>query len=293
MRYYLAIVITIVLYSTVEVVSKFVTHVDPNLLAFLRFFPAGLIILAIGRKQFGRVSLRDLAGLAVLGLVGVTFTFAAYHKGLTLEHLKASTAATIFSVNPVFTSLAAVFLLSEPLTRRRLAGVLLGVAGIYVVGFGFEPIRFATAKGPLLMAAAQVTFGIYVAGGKKYVARYGPFFVNGIIFVVGSIFFVPMIGDWSLARMSAPTLLWVIYLSLFATGLAYVLYLYGLNKVPTAAGTSIFYLKPVLASILAVAALGETLRLHFFVGLVIIFLSLTLTLWRGGAERTPPEAAEA
>ncbi|MFW6158995.1 MAG: DMT family transporter [Planctomycetota bacterium] len=292
MRYYAAIVITIMLYSTVEVVSKFVTHVDPNLLAFLRFFPAGVIILAIGRKQFRRVSVRDAAGLAALGLIGVTFTFAAYHEGLTLEHLKASTAATIFSVNPVFTSLAAVFLLGERLTGRRLAGVLLGVAGIYVVGFGFEPVRFATAKGPLLMAAAQVTFGIYVAGGKKYVACYGPFFVNGVIFVVGSIFFLPMISEWSVAGMSAPTVLWVVYLSLFATGLAYVLYLYGLNEVPTAAGTSIFYLKPVLASILAVLALGETLRLHFFLGLAVIFGSLTLTLRRGGAQPTPPEPAE-
>ncbi len=293
MRHYLAIVVTIILWSTVEVVAKFITHVDPNLLAFLRFFPTGIILLAIGRGQFRRLSFPDLLGLTVLGLIGVTFTFAAFHQGLVLEHLQASTAATIFSVNPVFTSLAAVFLLSEPLTGRRLIGVLLGIAGIYVVGFGFGPIPFDTARGPLLMGAAQVTFGIYVAGGKKYVARYGPFFVNGLAFVIGSVFFLPMIGDWSGAVASAGTIAWIGYLALLTTGAGYVLYLYGLNKVPTAAGTSIFYLKPVIASILAVFALGDVLGVNFFIGLAIIFFSLTLTLQRSRPRpESQPVAAE-
>jgi drug/metabolite transporter (DMT)-like permease len=286
MRHYLAIVVTIVLYSTVEVVTKFVTHVDPHLLAFLRFFPSGLVILLIGRRHFRHVTLRDLAALALLGLVGVTFTFAAYHTGLTLEHLKASTAATIFSVNPVFTSLAAVVLLGERMTPRMLGGVVLGVVGIYIVGFGFGPVPFETARGPLLMAAAQVTFGVYIAAGKKYVARYGPFFVNGVVFVTGSLLFLPMIGNWAAGMGSPATLLWVAYLSVMATGVAYVLYFYGLSGVPTAAGTSIFYLKPILASGLAVVVLNETLGPHFFVGLAVVFVSLTLTLRRRGRVRS-------
>jgi drug/metabolite transporter (DMT)-like permease len=277
-RHYLAILVTIILFSTVEVVSKHVGEIDPNLLAFLRFFPSGVLLLLIGRRQARSLRALDGVALAALGVIGIGATFTAYHSGLSLEHLPASTGAVIFSVNPVFTALAAAVILRERLNATRLLGVLLGIAGVYVVGFGWSVPAFETARGPLLMFAAQVSFGIYIAAGKKYVRRYGPFFVTGATFIVGSLCFLPLIAAWP-SSIDRATLGWLAYLALGTTGLGYLLYFYGLNRVPTAAGTSIFYLKPVLASVLAVVALDETLRLHFYVGLAIILGSLTLTLF--------------
>jgi len=276
-RYYLAIFTTIVFYSTVEVVTKKVGVVDPNLLAFLRFFPSGVIILLIGRRHFRHVRLRDLLWLGLLGVIGITLTFTAYHGSLAMKEFPASTGAVIFSINPVFSMLTAWLLLRERLSIKRIVGVLLGFVGVYIVSFGFERVTFATAKAPLLMFAAQVCFGVYVVAAKRYVFRYGPFFVNGVIFIVGSVLFLPMIGQWHVPADPA-TLWWLVYLALLATGLAYVLYFYGLNKVPIAAGTSVFYLKPVLAPLLAAHVLHDKLRLNFFIGLAVIFVSLALTI---------------
>jgi drug/metabolite transporter (DMT)-like permease len=291
-RHYLAIFVTIVLYSTVEVVTKLLGPVPPHLLAFLRFFPAGVILLAIGAPGFRRLTRRDGLALACLGVVGVTATFSTYHTGLRLEHLDASTAAVIFSVNPVFTALAAVFFLGERLTAGRVAGVCLGLAGVYLVGFGFGLPVFSTAMGPLLMFAAQVTFSVYIAAGKKYVARYGPFFVTGFTFVVGSLCFLPMVSNWSFPD-SAGAVWGVVYLCAGATGLGYVLYFYGLSGVPVAAGSSVFYVKPVLASALAVAVLGEELSLSFYLGVLIIFGSLSLAIFSGkGSSARKPAAGD-
>jgi len=276
-RYYLAIFTTIAFYSTVEVITKKLGAVDPNLLAFLRFFPSGVIILLIGRRHFKHVRPRDLLWLALLGVVGITLTFTAYHGSLAMKEFPASTGAVIFSINPVFSMLTAWLLLRERLSIKRVVGVLFGLVGVYVVSFGFERVTFASAKAPLLMFGAQVCFGVYVAAAKRYVFRYGPFFVNGVIFIVGSVLFLPMIGQWHVPT-DPVTLWWLVYLALLATGLAYVLYFYGLNKVPIAAGTSIFYLKPVLAPLLAAHVLHDKLGLNFFLGLAIIFVSLALTI---------------
>ncbi len=285
MRYYLAIFTTIVLFSTIEVVTKEVAGIDPHLLAVLRFLPSGALLLLIGAQSFRRLTRSDAAALAALGFVGITLTFSAYHTSLAAEDFQASTGAVVFSINPVFCALAASVFLGEKLTALRTAGVLLGVAGVYVVSFGFEAVSFASAKAPALMFAAQVCFALYIVLAKKYVAKYGPFFVNGVIFVAGSLLLLPLVGRWSVPT-DARTLGCLAYLAVLASGLAYVLYFYGLNRVSIAAGTSLFYLKPVLAPLLAFYVRRDTLEPHFFIGLLIVFASLTLTVF-GGRRAAP------
>ena len=297
MRYYVAIFTTIVFFSTVEVVTKLVGHVDANLLAFLRFFPSGVVILLLDVRQARTLTRRDFLGLAFLGFIGITLTFSAYHGSLAMEGFPASTGAVIFSINPVFCALAASILLKERLTFAGMAGILLGFAGVYVVSFGFRPVAVSSVKAPLMMFAAQICFGIYVVAAKKYVAKYGPFFVNGVIFITGSILFIPLVGDWSV-RMDVETVSQLAYLSLLATGAAYVLYFYGLNRVSVAAGTSLFYLKPVLAPLLALQVLEDEslLTLEFLLGVLIIFASLTLTILGGrkaAARKETPTATGA
>ncbi len=280
MRHYLAIFTTIVIFSTIEVVTKEVAGIDPHLLAVLRFLPSGILLLLIGARNLRRLTWSDAAALAALGFVGITLTFSAYHTSLAVENFQASTAAVVFSINPVFCTLAASVFLGEKLTAPRTAGVLLGVAGVYIVSFGFEPIAFASAKAPALMFAAQVCFAIYIVLTKKYVAKYGPFCANGVIFVAGSLLLLPLVGRWEI-----PTDTWrlgcLAYLALVSSGLGYALYFYGLNRVSIAAGTSFFYLKPVLAPLLAYYVRHDTLELHFFIGLLIVLASLTLTVFGG------------
>ena len=62
MRYYLAIFTTIVFFSTIEVVTRHVHNVAPdldsNLVAFIRFFPAGILMLVLGHRRLSIIDLR-------------------------------------------------------------------------------------------------------------------------------------------------------------------------------------------------------------------------------------------
>ncbi|MEA3486273.1 MAG: DMT family transporter, partial [Thermodesulfobacteriota bacterium] len=70
----------------------------------------------------------------------------------------------------------------------------------------------------------------------------------------------------------------VLFLSLAGTALAYVLYYFGLMNTSAQKGAMAFFLKPVLASLLAVIFLGETINIYMLLGTALILSGLFLGL---------------
>ena len=96
---YLALVLTVLLFSTLELVSKTITYsIHPLQINFVRFFAAGLIMLPLvliimsQRKQ--RLSFQDYFKIALLGFVNVTFSISLLH--LSLMYVNASLVAVLF-----------------------------------------------------------------------------------------------------------------------------------------------------------------------------------------------------
>jgi len=51
-------------------------------------------------------------------------------------------------------------------------------------------------------------------------------------------------------------------------------YFYGLENMHTGSGTLVYFIKPVLASLIAVLVLGERLTINFYAGTCVIFAAL-------------------
>ena len=279
MKYYAAIFITILLFSTVEVVTKtIVFNIDPIYLAFLRYIISGMIILTIGIKEIKKksINIKDIFGIIFTGIIGITVSIGLFHT--SLMYIEAAKGAVIFSLNPVFSALFAYFLLKEKLKKETVAGMLIGFAGVYIVSFGFEGIKFSSAKGPVLMILSALFFGCYIVLSKKYIKIYGKFFATGVIFTTGALCYLPLIKSYKIENM-AYTFPVILYLALFATGVAYICYFYGLSHVSVAAGSSMFYLKPVIATVLAVFYLKENLKSDFYIGVLVIFIGVGIATY--------------
>ena len=130
--------------------------------ATLRFLlgAAFILVLLLGQRQgkfiAGAVRVDGLP-IALLGAVGVFLTFFLLHEGI--ESTSASTAAVIFSMNPVFTVLIASVVLRERLGVAGWLGVGLGLVGAFiaVTGFhfsGLSPGRISWAGVLVLVSAA-------------------------------------------------------------------------------------------------------------------------------------------
>lgn len=299
--------IAIFLFSTIEVVSKIVlretvaltgsfTSFDALSLASSRFFIAGVFLIASApgswRRAVREMSLGDWARLGLLGLVGVTVCTSLFH--LSLRTITAAQGAVIFSANPIFVAALAPALLGESLTLRKMSGILVGFAGVFFLCRPRGDLDGTVAVGALSMVGASFFFALYTVLGKRIFRPSSRRALIGTAFVLGSIPLMPaFLSDKAhlahLMGSNRSVLLSVTYLGMAATGAGYLFYFKGLHRIGASKGATVFYLKPVFASILAVLLLGETLSASMIAGTAVILSGLFLVI---GASESPRKSKE-
>ncbi len=278
MNPYLSILITITLFSTVEVAVRLLgTAIDPMLLAFIRYFSSGLLFILISIPKIKEIKKKDFFKIFFLGFIGISIAISMFH--FALIHISAAKGALIFSINPLFSSIYAWFLIKEELFNKiKALGIFVGFIGVYIASLNKSGLSSSGSfKGVFLMLVAAMFFGIYISMSKSLNKKYGAMPITALSFILGSIFFLPMVESWKI-DYSATNILLIVYLSVIATGIAYICYFYGLKRVSISAGTSFFYLKPILASVFALYILpDEHLGINFFMGLAIVLLGLYIS----------------
>jgi len=271
------LIVTLVLFSTIEVAVVLLGNViDPILLASMRFLIAGLVMLPFCRIDLRKLSPKEISVLLFCAVFGIAGTFIPYHKGVAL--MPASSSALIFCLNPAFAVLFAHILLKEKISILILAGITLGIAGVYVSTHGFAVPDFSQNYASVLMLISAVAFGLYTATGKKLITKYSSISVTSLVFIFGGIFMLPFVQDWDFER-SARSLSIIAYLVFGATAVGYFCFFFALKRVSVAAGSSIFFLKPVLAAFFAFLILHETFEITYFLGMAVSLSALFMILY--------------
>ena len=292
-RGYLFVLAAIVLFSTIEVVSKYLqagegaaAEVGSTQVAALRFLFGALFLLPLlfspGQRELcGRALKDDPLPVMILGVVGVFLAFYLFHLGV--EHATASMAAVVFSMNPVFTAVIAYFVLGERLGLLGWAGVGIGLVGAFIAitGFQFSGIFGRDDfMGGVYMLLSAICWSAYTVYGKRYSERYGAPAVSLLSMAVGSILFVVLLtfqGGWTeMAGYNLPSWAWLLYLGAITVSLGYLLYFEGMRRVPASRGASLFYLKPVLALVFAYVALGESISYTLILASVLVAAGILL-----------------
>lgn len=278
---YLWLFLTIFLFSTFEIVSHTLTKTTTT--AFVnafRFFLGGLVLLPFAilhlQKKGVKLSQKDFRGLLLLGLLNAVFSMNLLQ--LSLKYSPASTTAILFSTNPIFVALFSSFILKEKPSSHQLFGIFLGFIGSVFVTGG---IKTTSLIGPLLTLSSAALFGLYTVAGKNLTVRLGSLTVNSISFLFGGAinWLLVLINHQSLWQVTSENYLKLIYLGVFVTGLAYYAFFNGLALLNTTAGSSVFFAKPVFASILAWIFLEESITWNKFVGIIIILLAMRFVMF--------------
>jgi drug/metabolite transporter (DMT)-like permease len=296
---YLSVFVAIFLFSTVEVAAKLIHRlhgpgeIGHLQLAFLRFLFAGMFLLTVlaarGRLRLAAEALRrDALPMLVLGVLGIYVTFTLYYWGL--ERTRASTAAVVFCVNPVFTAVLARPLLKERFRWSAWVGVGLGLAGalLAIAGTGSSglPARSELMGGSAVLAAA-LSWSLYTIVGKRYSEKYGETVVSFTGIAIGSALFLFTILLRGEGRrfldLHPDTWLICMYIGVLTVGVAYLFYFGGLKKVPASSGASLFFLKPSLAVLLAWLVLGESPG-PLWLPVALSSLGIVLTTYHGVEE---------
>src|ERR671917_2304239 len=193
-------------------------------------------------------------------------------------HLTASLAAILNSTTVMFTALVAAFWLGDPLTARKISGVLLGVLGVAVL-VGWDPLPLS----PIVLLSVAAVLGAslcYGVGGvftKRYFAG-----VPSLTLAVGQQtaaagFMIPLAATDLPDRTPTPAAaLCVLALAILSTAVAYLLFFYLISSAGPTSTSTVTLIVPVFGLIFGVLFLGEPVGWGTFVGLAVILSSVVL-----------------
>lgn len=299
---YLYIFLGIFLFATIEITAKIITSFSKFQQHFLRIILGVLIIglmLYFRRNEIKPVKylkkywkLVLFAGFIWLSVASPTFFFA-------LNLTKASTAALLLASNPIVVALGSMLLLEEEKTIVKLIAVILGFFGAFIIISEFQITGFKIGEiiGNILAFlsvfgyATYTLVSIHIIDKDTEKSRIHPRrkydlslmfnfwgFLFGVIFF-SPIFFFDIIFYNPIKFISIEDFILLLYLGIMTTGVAYIFYTLGINKVETSRGVLFFYTKPIIAMFLAWLILQEPLTIYFIIGFSLIFIAVVISEW--------------
>ena len=253
----------------------------PLLGCSLRFLLAGLCLAAfrVATGKTLRLERSQWRPVMVVSLGYFAVTYSVLYVGET--RVTAGLAALLSSTTPLFIILIAHFLLpDEALTWRKLAGVLVGLAGLALIFHGG-----LTIESSLAAVIAMIAIGISAVGYAyaQVVVRRDARNVSGVLLnawamTIAGILVLALSALFEPHRISldAVTLGSIVYLALLGTVLPYTGMVWLLKK--SSAGTVglLGLILPVIALFEGWALLSEPLDAALIIGAVIVVSGLLL-----------------
>ncbi|HOJ88676.1 MAG TPA: EamA family transporter [Pseudothermotoga sp.] len=270
---YLYLTATLLFWSSMEVLTKpLMSQVDPFFLTFFRFFVGGVFLLVFVRRK---IPFKDILSLALVGSINGVLSMSLLQ--LSVKFSNASTAATLMATNPLFVTVFSLILGKEKLSVKRFLSVAIGLVGIMILSYG--RIEGDSIVGLLLGIGAAITFALYAVLMRDFTLKYGSLDATAVsIFSAGLIYGLLLIltRNLRIPQINIPQWLILIYAGVFVTGLAYVTYFKAMEKLGPSRTSLVFYLKPVVASFLALWLLSEPIGAFKIAGTGVIVLALLL-----------------
>jgi drug/metabolite transporter (DMT)-like permease len=279
---YALIVLMVAFWSGNYIAGKIaLREFSPLLLAGLRIGFAGMMILPVyllKRRTEPRASGSGTVRLLLLGLFGVTLNQLFFIVGLSRTSVAHS--ALIIGLGPMLVLFLACLRGLERMTARKATGMAIALVGVGVLkAFDPAPAR-ATWLGDFFIFLAALFFALFTVIGKEATSQYSSVTVNTVAYVAGGVALLPVTlweaGRHSLAHVSAGAWLSVIYMALFPSVIAYLIYYYALAHLAASRVSAFSYLQPVFASAMGVAILGERLGAPVIAGGLVILSGVYL-----------------
>lgn len=275
----LAIALFCLLWSFAFVAGKIgVTYCPPLILLAARFSLAGILILGFtGLRGGWSLSCRDVVAFAVIGIANNALYLGLGYTGL--KTISAGLGGLIVSTNPVFTAVFAALFLGEALTWRKVAGLLLGVAGVAMIVWHRVGVGTDSADGIVFTLASLASI---VAGTIlfKVLAPKGSLWVgNGVQNLAAGLVLIPFAAAFSSVSDIVPN--WQLlgafaYLVLLGSILSYVLWFYLLKVCGATAASAYHFLMPPLGMLFAWMVLGEHVAAWDLLGIIPVALGIYL-----------------
>ncbi|MDR1407274.1 MAG: DMT family transporter [Tannerella sp.] len=201
----------------------------------------------------------DLGLLLVCACTGIAFNQSLFMAGLSLT--SPVDASIIATAGPIYVMLLAALILKEPITKKKVAGVLLGVAGgtALILSSTHSTGRSSSFGGNMLIVASNLLYSIYVVISRPLSRRYSAITIMKWMFLFSAVMLTPFMyrhlpeapafhrdtAEWD-------TSVRIVFVLIGGTFVPYLFIPMALKRLRPTTVSMYNYIQPIVASLLAV-----------------------------------------
>ncbi len=258
------------------------TVLTPLLVVDSRIFGAAVLFwltsMFTKREHVCRHDLLLLAGAAFLGIL---FNQGCFIFGVGMT--SPGEASIITTTMPMWVMVLAWLILREPITGKKIGGILLGATGalILVLSGMSRAVRGDNpVLGDIVVLMAQLSYALYLTLYRNFIRKYSLITLMKWMFLFASIGLLPvslpsiLSTDWSALSLTH----WggVAYVVVFATFLAYVCIMVGQKNLrPTIVGMY-NYVQPIVSSMVGIYLGLDSFNSWKILAVILIFFGVYL-----------------
>jgi drug/metabolite transporter (DMT)-like permease len=223
--------------------------------------------------------------IAMLSLIGITGGYLFFHW--SLDFASVPQVATIVTIAPIFVGLINFLVNRAPFGLAKVLSGLCALSGIVLlVTDGYlETIAGSSDSliGVAMALLSSLFLSIFMVLIRPIIAVYGALRVTAISLVIGAIGLWLIVGIvfgiWvtpdRISTMSYVAISSLLAIAIFNTTITQFLWIGGLAAVPDITrGSYLFFLKPVIATLLAVIILGQIMTVVQYIAIALVTSSV-------------------
>ena len=213
------------------------------------------------------------AGAAVFGIV---CNQCGYTIGLSFT--SPINASIVTTSMPIFAMILAAIILKEPLTSKKVLGVMMGCSGalmLILTSATHSSDKVGDIRGDLLCLGAQFSYALYLSLFNRFIKRYSIMTVNKWMFLWATVILMPLAGPHTFEKLSGDLSLTVIletlYVVVFGTFIGYILVVKA-QKILRPTVVSVYnYVQPIVAVAVSISTGIGILKWTHGLAIILVF----------------------
>jgi drug/metabolite transporter (DMT)-like permease len=274
-----AVGVTLVLWASAFVGIRHLSHdFSAGALSLGRLATGALALAPVALAQgLPRPSRRQWLSITTIGVLW----FGIYNLSLNSgeQRVDAGTASMLLQVSPVLIAVLAALFLGERFTAQLAAGLALAFSGVVVIGLSTSGgANTGDLLGVVLCLVPAAAYSVSVIVQKPLVAELSAVHVTWLACTVGVVTCLPWAGRLVTEVGDAPvsSTLWLVYLGVFPTAIAFTTYAYALRHMTASALGVTTYLVPPLTIVMGLVFLDEVPPVVAYAGGALALLGVAV-----------------
>jgi drug/metabolite transporter (DMT)-like permease len=256
------------------------TYTDPFAFVIWRFLVASVTLMVVmllrGKFEFKFADKKLLVFLGIANGAGYLLQYVG------MNYTTAAKAALFINLSAIWVAILSPKLLGENFSRKKIIGVLFGVAGIIFVSTNLDFSTFGEGQvlGDFMLLVAGITWALFMIYNKQLIMNSTSATFQAmtwvLIFTLFSIAPFAVLSGPRFFALSGSAWLAIFWTAIVCWVIPYYLWLEGLKHLSASTSTVLLLSEIVMAVILSIVVLKEPITVFSSIGAFFIVIAIAL-----------------